>query len=207
MGKLPKQRTFFIREDVATLHSLFFAATVRHRWKEGEERIIRLEEDGAEHFEIFGRFIHRGKIYSQKPGDRASDLADEEWLRLAGCWVLSDKLKSTSFKDAIVDAMCEKLKEDKRYPTELHQVIYPASGQHAAIRRLLIDVAVWDWGNDDVKACDMQEAWNDFFQDYIIRLRELSEVSRKGPKPYSDAACKYHEHTQAGLHCYKTMFQ
>lgn len=131
---------------------------------------------------------------------------DKEWQRLVDCWILGDKLSSVSFKDATCDAICDKVRSMSGWPTALHQSIYPASTKMVDIRKLMVDIAVWKWRTGTLENCEMDESWNEFFKDVMVKLHKTSEKERNGIPPFANPHCKYHEHVAAKLACYKSMF-
>lgn len=204
VGKGDSATTFYVHEDVAKAHSDFFAAALRNGWKESEERVVRLPEETAERFRVFAKFLYTGKIFSRKEGDKPSAKEDWEWDRLSGCWRLGDKLGSTSFQDAIVDAINHKIESTKSCPTQLHQGAYRDTATSNSLRRLAVDIAVWNW--EAMIAEAKQGPWDTFFLDLAVRLHGLDDSERNATAPFLGDTCKYHEHVAAKKPCYKTMF-
>lgn len=179
---------------------------MRNGWQETHSRTVPLPDDVPEYFEVFARFIYTGKIFSCVVGDKVAEDEDNEWGRLAMCWVLGDKLSSNTFKDAICDAWCEKMRMTDRHPIELHQTIYPSTAAASPARRLVVDITVWKWTTVRLGDRKMDESWNEFFKDVAVRLHSLSEQEHEGDAPFNDPGCNYHEHVAAKTACYKTMF-
>ena len=92
-----------------------------------------------------------------------------------------------------------------RYPTKMHQRIYPASVADNSLRRLAVDIAVWKFDSATFKELG-QGLWDKLFVDLAMRLHELSNKGSKGPAPFLVHNCHYHEHVAAKKPCYKTMF-
>ena len=109
VSKEGASKTFYIHEHLLKRHSDFFTTGLSKPWIEHKEGSVRFPDDSPEYFDIFARFLYDGKIHSTKAGDRAIICRDEEWLRLAESWILGDKLLSTTFKDAVMDALSQKL--------------------------------------------------------------------------------------------------
>lgn len=206
VGQGETARNFYVHETLLTQHSDFFVAALKNEWKEAGERTVRLPDDIPEIFTIFARFTYYGKICSRLEGDKTSEKNDNEWTRLRKCWVLGDKLASTNFKDAVCDAMCEKMKIEERFPTGVHERLYPSSATPTCARRLIVDIATYKWGSTTIGDRTMHESWNEFFRDLAVNLRTVSEQQRKSTPPFDNPECKYHEHVAAKTPCYKTMF-
>lgn len=205
VGTEESARNFYTHENLISQHSEFFANALRTEGQEAEDTVRRPDDD-PECFEIFARFVYTGRIFCCVDGDTGDDIGDREWSRLAKCWILGDKLSSTTFKDAISDTICEKFRFTKCSPIDLHQPLYPSSASTAPIRRLLVDIAVWGWTAETYASRTMHESWNQFFKDLALRLCTVSEQERKDIPPFVNQACKYHEHVAAETPCYRTMF-
>lgn len=164
-------------------------------------------------FEIFHLFVIHGHIFSNLDNDYQPTQPEEpfrhvdlEWLRLANAWVLGDFLTSCSFKDAIVDAITAKLIEEQRYPINLHEIIYPKSKKTSAIRKLLVDIAIWSFQDVDLERQGFKEGMAEYYYDVVVALNglKLAERSKVDISALEDT-CRYHEHGQSGKPCYKTM--
>ena len=185
-------------------------------WKEFQDRIVRLPEQNSESFETFIRFLYTGCIYSSKDGDRTESQGedftsrDEEWVRLAKLWKLGQSIMSTSFKDAITDALISKLKDGADVPVGMYRGIYPASPQTAGVRKLLVDIAVWGWHPKVLQAQRQKASLKecaDFFLDLAVALDKIKITGRQGEAPYlkQEDFCGYHDHEAEGKPCYRTI--
>ena len=201
---------FFVHADLITQHSDFFQACLKKGWKEAEERIVRLPDlphnsDAA--FEDFHSFLYTGKVYTAE-----EDLSDrDEWHHLLNAWVLGEVLLSASFKDAVLDAVLHKMSAHS--PTEMFVSAYKYSSRGSAIRRLMVDNAVYNWTESALSfshggICESdQAALVLFYQSVAVALLKWKlqpEIAKKADNPTNQATCFYHEH--GGKPCYKTMF-
>lgn len=202
-------RTFDIDVRPLTTHSDFFATMLGGPWHESQTRTVTLEDDDPDVFSIFALFIYTGKIFSARANDVEVYLdgsrRDKEWVRLARAWILGDKLQSTSFRDAVSDAMCDKIVRDKKWPITLHQIIYAETTPVArGIRRLCVDIAVAKWDARTLRGTLRDESWSEFFEDVSVRLMGMRE-ERRNKIDFKRQACTYHEHVAAGTGCWKGM--
>lgn len=207
VGKSEDARTFYIHRGLACQHSEFFAAQMRGVDQDETQPII-LEQEKSRIFEVFARFLYSGKVYSQAEGDASLDQGkprDKEWGRLAQAWKLGDTLQSPSFKDAVVDTICEKMALAKKYPVSLYMSTYATTSEGASLRRLVVDIAVWCWGPNAFGETTFHESWNQFFRDLALRQHEMGKDGLKGLAPFETPSCNYHEHGNDSP-CYKTMF-
>jgi len=177
--------------------------------------VIELTETDPEFFVVFKNFIYEGKIYSQGDDDMHEMIggararpADREWDRLCNCWLLGEHLVSTSFKDAIVDAIQAKMKEEECYPLDIHRAIYAKGSCSSRLRNLLVDIAVWEWDIDSIEGCRQWAAESRFMIDVAIALKERLDSDQPQESPFAhQEPCHYHEHVSEGKPCYTTMFR
>lgn len=197
---------FVVHKDLLAKHSEFFRAALCKEWKEGQEKKVPLEEQDPEIFQIFQHFIYSGCICSNKNGDSGPDSEvswDVEWERLGNAWVFGEVILSTSFKDAVVDAIIAKTVTNGRHPTGLQNLIYPVSPSKAGIRTLILDLAVYAWTEDCLEDPDQPCG---FLYDLAIAFLKMKTNGLEKEAPYESVnTCKYHEHGEEGT-CYKDMF-
>ena len=203
-----------MHKDLLIKHSEFFRAALSEPWKEAEERAVTLPCDEPEIFSIFCRFLYTGQIFSIKDGDykmtpvpeAPNRHRDAEWGRLPDAWILGEKLLSTSFKDATVDAIIAKVVDRNAWPTAMQEDIYPKSSGSSKIRKLLVDIAAWEWTEDSMSRREQGQEWAQFYFDLSTTLIKINREGTKREAPYKgEDTCIYHEHGEEQP-CYKTMF-
>jgi hypothetical protein len=180
--------------------------------KEAEERIVRLPDlpgNSATAFEDF--HLYTGKVYSAIEGEVNRPNADGEWGRLVGAWILGEVLLSGSFKDAVSDAILDKLNTGLYYPTSLFCSAYKYGSANSAFRRLMVDIAVYHWDDDTMSKLHTerdQAAILPFYQSIAVALlqwKQQPEIAKNADSPTKlEGTCFYHEHGDKP--CYKTMF-
>lgn len=199
-----------MHEDLLSRHSEFFkAALTRGKWKEQQDRLVSLPEHNVEAFNIFQHFLYTGSIFSAREGDvtKTDTLRDREYSRFERCWKLGEQLMSTTFKDAITDALIAKVVSEDSYPAELYDSVYSALSSTSAIRKLFVDIAVWGWSHETVCALrDAESKHVDFLCDVAIKLHWYKTWGSSEAPYLSEDTCIYHEHVAENKPCYKTMF-
>lgn len=193
-----------MHERIIRVHSDFFLGCLRRGWRETEEATVRFPEDDPELFRIFADFVYSGQLDTVRHDDR-DDGFDDEWKRLGLCWALGEKLLSISFKDAVMDAIVDKIITRRTYPIDLHHTAYSNSSGGNKMRELLVDVAVWCWKKEDFKDQREKAEGSEFFCDVSMRFCEMKGRVKKATRPWIDAGCQYHEH-EGSEQCYKDMF-
>lgn len=183
-------------------HSDFAKAALKEGWRESEEQTVRLEDEKVEIFEIFAEFLYTGHVRSSKAGDTNGEI-DAEWVRLPDCWIFGDKFQSSSFKDAVLDTMTRKIIDTQCVPTHLQAPAYDEAAGPNAFRRLVVDIAAFEWGAKRFRGQDVTATWApEFFRDTCIRLKTKMAGQQA---PWINGGCTYHEHGTEKP-CYKTMF-
>lgn len=207
-------KKFDVHEAPLVKHSEFFRAALGKEWQEGKQRVVKLPKDVPEHFELFANFLYTGQIFSAREGDQSpapdgKRTKNDEWQRLSKAWVFGDKVLSTSFKDAVVDATISNMNTSKYHPLRMHLDVYPSSKKGAKMRQLLVDLAAWGWSEEDIASYDNDRHAPGFYAELAIVLkRRCMAYSAGGDKaPYEGSTgCHYHEHVAEDKPCYKTMF-
>ena len=202
-----EEEVFYVHKTMLERHSDFFVKALQKEWVEGSDKCVKLPEDDPALFKLFVAFVYTGKIYFQHQPESQPEDTCEEWHICARAWVLGDKYQATSFKDAIVDALLEKIEAEDKVPIGMHRVIYANTATASPMRKILVDIAVYEWHDGRVEDLTRSEAWNDFFTDLAVKLHSLRHAAL-GTAPYkSGSGCLYHEHEAAGKPCYKKMFE
>jgi len=209
VGTGERQRTLDVHEDVLINTSEFFKAVLNEkRMKESGQQTVELLEHDPELFELFYHFLYTGQIFSAEEGDGRAVCGDTEFQRLIRAWLLGDQLASTSFKDALSDALLLKLHSDGRSPLGLQVELYPNSTGPSGMRRLLVDLAAGYWPVDVMeqrieKRKEMYPA--DFLYDLAVVLMRARSPQKEKQLP-ATPTCEYHDHVAKGKPCYKTLF-
>jgi hypothetical protein len=175
-------------------------------------RLPDLPADSATAFEDFHSFLYTGKVYTViEDEENAADM-DKEWPRLANAWILGEVLLSTSFKDAALDALVHKLASGNVHSTDTFFAAYRYGSESSAIRRLVLDIAVYWWSESNQLLVDTcifgdPEILAPFFRSLCMALlkeRRQPASANKTRNPTKQETCFYHEHGDKP--CYKTMF-
>lgn len=212
VGSSKRQQTFYVHKSLLEKHSEYFASALGKDWKEGPERCLLLADNDPDHFAIFTRFLYCGYIFTSHANDfqpKTEDRVtphDYEWCRLFDAWKLGDMLLSTSFKDAIVDSVIEKMKSHGRYPLGLPASTYAHAQADCGMRRLCIDIVVWKFSNSELGQEPIHKDHVDFWFAVAVALHKVKRTGLTGESPFmSGDACIYHDHGTDGC-CYRTMF-
>lgn len=195
VGEDGSAENFLVHAELATRHSKFIATAMGPEWKEGKERILPLPKVLPETFRSFYDFINTSNLQFTISDDQE----EKDWNHIAETWLFGDYLKSTSFQDAVVDAMLALMRRTSKFPTTMYQKVYGNSIFPSGMRRLLADVAVFGWFPDTLSHQPSDPKYVDFFRDVAVLQREQIELG--APYDWGDVGCHYHDHGSDEL-CY-----
>ena len=74
------------------------------------------------------------------------------------------------------------------------------------MRKLLVDIALWDWDTNSLDDIEQANKCHEFYFDFARRYLKTSKAELNGISPFTNRDCTYHEHGAEGKACYKTMF-
>lgn len=213
---------FAVHQNLLCKNSPFFDAALRNDWTEAETRVVPLPEARPEVFSVYQSWLLQQTIFSAAP-----EQADEEWSILIEAYVLGERLGDVNFKDAIMDAVLEKRKEEDTVPTTQISTIYEGTPTGSSLRKWIVDMIVRH-GTSEWFDCETAhrhgispQAWliPDFSQDCVRALMSKLKDSGEAPEESSDDSseseeessdskegeCKYHEHVKEGRPCYNSL--
>lgn len=212
---------FLVRKDLAIRHSRVIekALDPESDWKEAEENVVRLPEVTPEAFQVFLTFLDTGTIHldhfgraGEDEATRESPTEDEEWDSVAQAWLLSDRILSVSFKDAVVDKVISLVSDHGKVPTAMHRDIFKGSACRSGMRNLLTDIAVYSWFPGTLADQPGDAECADFFRDVgAAAMKRMASALRgqallTAPYDRKSVGCHYHDHDTEEKPCYKTMF-
>lgn len=213
VGTGDRKRNFPIHRALLVKHSKFFEAvfTDGAKWREGRSNLVEMPEDDPDIFEVFSQFLYSGgKIYTIQDGDQKrganGTTRDNEWNRLRDCWILGEKMLSSSFKDATTDALIEKIITTKRRPVAIHHGVYDNSAGARGMKKLLVDVAAWKWTTEAMASQTEVSKYPHFFFEVAVAMKQKQDSSTLLAPFERNTFCHYHDHRDAGSQCYKRMF-
>ncbi|KAI5358143.1 Putative SKP1/BTB/POZ domain superfamily protein [Septoria linicola] len=200
--------SFLIHEGVAKRASEFVRLALQRDWQEATNRIISLPDDEPDIFEIYQSWLYERKIYT--PFWLGAEQSADEPVRLVKAWALGDKLLDIDFKDAVMDALINRMRSISPAFAgyrRLNAFIYSITPDKSAPRRLMTDIFAHEgnanWTDDP--SCLPEDPYTaDFLRDlakeqYRLRQRLVgsSQVSGEDSGPLYrslEATCRYHDH-------------
>jgi hypothetical protein len=141
-------KTDILHESIIRAKSPFFEAALCKKWKEAEERVVRIPEQYLEGFDIYMRWVYSGKVIISELDISKEGNADE-YVRestlashLSRAYVLGDVLQDMDFKDAVVDGLLEMSVSMEWVPFEEAKYLYENTPKDSLMRRMLSDYMV-----------------------------------------------------------------
>lgn len=175
VGPESQNTRFVLYTDLAKQHSDLFKS--RMEPPSGKPRgTIHLSYLSAEEFKVFVAFMYTGQIFSMRDEAKLTlSSLDDEWQRLAELWSLGQALRSTSFKDAVVDSIMHKINTGHSFPIDIHETMAKNLKEPSGIRRLLVDLAATSWRTAEFeRRCNKAELLH-FQQDLLLVMHKIQQ--------------------------------
>jgi BTB/POZ domain len=182
-----------IHKDVLCASAPFFANATKGDWKEAQDRVIPLPEDDPHVVLTYIHWLYTGVFFTREDVE-----LEVEWERLTSAYIFGDKVQDGDYKDATIDALTQKILDEKSYPIHKTRQIYENTVSGDSARRLWVDWFVYashgEW---------MDQAKRNYYtEDFLFDLAQaLMKTNRAKRAPYEDNTCVYHVHGQKP--CYK----
>lgn len=151
-----KQKTWYLPKEVLTHCSPFFDAALNGNFSETSSKAVSLPEDDPFAFEMWAAWLSTGRL---------EEYCDD--ICYVRAWKLGDKLVCPAFKDHVMSQFVEWYKSGDLCLDTI-QLIYDVSPPGSKLRRLFVDLFIWDKRNGILK----EDA-----EDYVKFLRGLPEFS------------------------------
>jgi hypothetical protein len=192
VGTSTPQR-YSIHERLVSPRSEFVRLALRGPWKEAQERIINLPEDDSVVFSVYQQWLYGGLIHTCR--DTSFSGADDEYETLAKAYILGEKLMDHDFKDAVTDAIVEKLRSLRRFDTSLTNLVFSNTPSGSPLRRLWMD-AYYHFGSS--AWLDVDRVGSPINAEFMIDFSRYQMRSRTGFCSFGPdvmfLSCTYHEH-------------
>lgn len=195
-----------INLDLAKQHSEFFDTELK-ACSDTAKSTICLPKHSAHHFRLFVAFVYTGQIYTIQ-----QDTSTRVEVNLfADLWILGHSLKSSSFKDAVTDAILHRRLMTTRVPMDLHELLADHLQTQTGVGKLLVDIAVAEPVHKvyTKRPLSGNPKYMYFYGEFITALDKVAcgMESKRAVMNRSkcEGLCTYHEHDQGSI-CYRSMF-
>lgn len=190
-----------IHQNLVAEASEFVSLEMENEWVQGVSVTITLPEDEPETFAVYQTWLYEGCI--QAVGVADADRADDEYQLLVKAYMLGDKMMDTTFKDALVDSIIDKLIVSGRFDLNLIDLIYGNTPATSPLRRLLRDIYGWAGQRSWLDSIDSDEPLQaEFMKELLQYHMGFHRTAGVQAAPFlSQTTCMYHEHGDRT--CYK----
>lgn len=169
--------------------------------RKAKERVIRLPDDEVKVFTIYHMWLYFGYIFTRSgdEGKNASSTSSiAEWELLFDSYIFGEKIQDSNFKDALMDAIINKMNTIQKFPHKV-QKVYQNTPQNSPARRLLVEACLC-YNNEELirKAAGSAE----YLQDVTLAFMNAKITKRDFTWP-AEESCEYHEHAEGEENCYR----
>lgn len=139
VGKKKEEQRFLVHKDVICGKSKFFEAAVStKRWREGQEKLVRLPECKPRAFQAYMHWLHSGSVVPEVYLGKAIE-EEEEKEALVEAFIIGDFLDDASLRRAALDVLVGgpgKWKYVTSYA--LNHRIYDATPPASPLRKFIV---------------------------------------------------------------------
>lgn len=134
--------TYPVHESLICESSDLFQTARKPEWSEANSGVVDLSDEIPDIFEVYLHWLYF-KTLSTVQNQRPS--SNTEYMELAQCYILGEKLLDVKFKNAVIDAMIDVLRnqpeDDLFIPGPLTvEIIYKGTTEDSLARTLLVDM-------------------------------------------------------------------
>lgn len=131
-----EERSFVVHKDVVCASSKFFKAACSTRWKEGQEKVVRLPTVKPAVFEMYMDWLYFGKIVNSASYATPSLL--DPFIHLS---LLGDMVDDKNLRNKAMDALQAKAYEEKvsPCPRQIHH-IWENTSERSMLRKWALDI-------------------------------------------------------------------
>ena len=189
-------KRFNVHEALVKPRSEFVRLALRGEWKEAQERIIPLPEDDPDVFSVYQQWLYGSLVYTRH--NNGLSTPDDEYRTLVRAYILGEKFMDQDFKDAIADAIVEKLRTLRRFDSGLTDLVFENTPSTSPLRRLWMD-AYYHFGSPEW--LDATLVGSPINAEFMVEFSRYQMDSRTGFRSFGPSAmflsCTYHGH---GIH-------
>jgi hypothetical protein len=203
-----QRQTFYVHEAQLTSSSDFFKNALSREWIEKKTKTVQLPNHQPRDFGAYVDWLYTGRICSVHSVENDGPEHQFEWTTLRRYYKLASYLQDTDFKDAVIDALVDKMVCGNFNDVSFPGVIYPHTSTQSPHRRLAVDIALNTWPPILLSANTKMDHPSEFIADLMTQMgRRFREgVEQQGIRQFLEQIdkCKYHEHAMTDTPCYKT---
>lgn len=139
-----EEKRFMLHQDAVCAQSKFFQAACSNKWREGQEKVVRLPEVEPVHFKVYCDWIYSDEVseVTATQEEESEEKAAED-KRLMEIYVLGDTLDDVALRNRVVLMFWKRMRSYKFLPSaEVWQWVWGSLPQGSLMRRMVVDVLV-----------------------------------------------------------------
>lgn len=201
---------FVLHQAIVCTTSLFFRAICNGKWKESEERLLRLPEVDPEMFSIYLGFLYNRKVDMRE--ERSADMKSLKTVtgealihlhdRAIHAYALGEMVQDAAFRNAVVDEM-------RFVWTQPGQVGHQRSIQTLCAtvshRSKLMRYFVDRWAVADYSDCSFRDFYKHLPTNFVLELAcvhtEERDMHVADRRVSARDRCFYHDHESEADKC------
>jgi len=128
------EKEFIVRQCLLTRTFEFFKAACSKRWKEGQERVIRLPDQELSTWTPYLHWVFREELWS------ANDTEVEAWHHLIHSWITGDQYGDQHLQNEAIDGLESQYLTDYYLPEpELVRHVWDHTVPNSPLRLFFLD--------------------------------------------------------------------
>ncbi len=149
------QQIFYVADGLLTVSSEFLQTAMKKKWMEGKGRAVDFPEVRPDIFEIYIKWLYRGRVFTPSKASKKSDGQADPSERFAVCaelYGLGESLLDREFQDCVIDTIISLRREEfededgnmQRWSPEASTVarFYDLTPPGSPARRLVVELWV-----------------------------------------------------------------
>lgn len=187
----PARKYFPVHEALIRKSSAYFETALDQKWLEGRSRVVEMEEDDEQAFNIYINWLYRGKICLDIPHFSSTDELDTAWTRMFRAYALGDKLCDINFKDSLTDAAAVWFTRTGLPSAKPLHTLYESTLPGSPMRLLMTcELAKRE---DQIKSID--ESWPHALTIDLVKLLKFPNEHFLESSFQLACGCAFHEHS------------
>ncbi|KAL8673488.1 MAG: hypothetical protein Q9168_002094 [Polycauliona sp. 1 TL-2023] len=190
-GKLYEQ--FTLHRELLIFYSPFFRTMMNGNWEEAKTNVINLPAHEPVVFEIFQNWLYSVDLNLEHDQKMQPSLM----LKL---WIFGDMTQVPGFQNAALEGLRTAiLGPPYEFRLKDIQTAFEHSGEGSPLRRLIVDMYVWEGPLDGLMDKFLDEKYprafiTQVFEGYVHTFPRFAPATVKKNRPYNGSAQQYYVH-------------
>jgi len=187
-----------VHKHVLVRNSAFFRIACNSKFREAQDKIIRLPEMKNEDFEVYMQWAYTNEVVVKDDDDCLDDPGDEsQWHSLVRLYGATHILVDIPLRNAIIDTLLQLRKKYDRGPNiYVTQTIYQVTPPECKLRAMA--VTAWLTAKLFVDCIAGKELANKLPHEFLVDFMaaKIDDPQFSSPGVNWDNRCNWHEHNE-----------